>query len=193
MQRAGGQQVAVPEIRVVDAQGILDDYQALNTAIGMFDDHPRGGQHLVVELLSEGKLAALWLLERLLDAHALGLIAQEAQVLAQYRSVGQFDGIQVCNGLAESRPVVGAARLGRRQVEHQPHVVAQQIVLEAVTLFLAAVLLLLGRDVAVALNGPLGTIVGEDLLGMARQLRSQHAAAAHQTHPQAFECLVEDL
>lgn len=116
MQPAGHHPDAIPNTGVVNSDDVLEHPKPLDATVGVFDDDPRRAQDGVVYFLALGELAAPWLPEGLLDDDPARRVAHKAQALLECRTRGQIDGVELSQGLAERRPIVHTARLGRREV-----------------------------------------------------------------------------
>ena len=105
---------AIPDALLPQADPVLHDAAALDTAVDMRDPQPTLVQRLGGPLLFPGQLLAVWLLGRHEDRHPRKRQGQEAQILSQSAPRKQGRGRRVRNGL-----IMGAAAIRVTQEEDE--------------------------------------------------------------------------
>jgi len=134
VQGTTARQDEITDALLPQADPVLHDAAALDTAVDMRDPQPTLVQRLVGPLLFPGQLLSVWLLGRHEDRHPRKRQGQEAQILSQSAPRKQGRGRRVRNGL-----IMGAAAIRVAQEEDEKQSVDQQDIVDSVVLFLAAI------------------------------------------------------
>ena len=138
-----------------EAEAVLHDTAALDTAVDMLDPPPLV-ERLVRTLLLQRQLLATGLLRRHEDHHLRERERQETQILQEPAPRRPGRGRRVPNGL-----IMGAAAIGVAQEEDEKQGVDQQDIFDGVVLFLAAITLGLCRRVLGADDASFGAVMGK--------------------------------
>ena len=138
-----------------EAEAVLHDTAALDTAVDMLDPPPLV-ERLVRTLLLQRQLLAPGLLRRHEDHHLRERERQETQILQEPAPRRQGIRRRVPNGL-----IMGAAAIGVAQEEDEKQGVDQQDIFDGVVLFLAAITLGLCRRVLGADDASFGAVMGK--------------------------------